>query len=341
MQFTKYNPPGTCKRQQRGQLVNIAQYAEREEIEPYQEGAREKRRVSFSDGIHNALPFVIPHHDYMFKLSAHRYPEQFWVEIAAYRLGCATGVPVPPAFAAYHEEIGTAGALIEWFYSYPGEPREEYIPGGDLFQRLIPDYERKKGSQHNVQDLIAIAREYEGKGLAHDWLAHWSKVLLFDVLIGNTDRHQDNWGIVKTGDNDSPQYHFCPVFDNGTALGHEIVAKKFNSVIKGLRGKNSAGPYVTNPKKAKHHLKWSREDTIQMPHFVLLQRLLKEFPLAKGYMRECLNFSPDDFRQEIIELSELSNDIPVASGILSRARAEFMAELIARRKELAQELLTN
>jgi hypothetical protein len=31
-----------------------------------------------------------------------------------------------------------------------------------------------------------------GKG----WLELWVKMFTFDALIGNTDRHQNNWGII-------------------------------------------------------------------------------------------------------------------------------------------------
>jgi hypothetical protein len=54
----------------------------------------------------------------------------------------------------------------------------------------------------------------------------WAKALTFDALIGNTDRHQDNWGIIITRQTEAPnkikKMRISPVFDNGTSMGHEI-----------------------------------------------------------------------------------------------------------------------
>jgi hypothetical protein len=45
--------------------------------------------------------------------------------------------------------------------------------------------------------------------------------LAFDTLIGNTDRHPDNWGLL-VGLGAAPQYAMAPAFDNGTSLAYKI-----------------------------------------------------------------------------------------------------------------------
>lgn len=40
--------------------------------------------------------------------------------------------------------------------------------------------------------------------------------LVFDALIGNQDRHAENWAIIRRADD---IYHLCPTYDHGSSLG--------------------------------------------------------------------------------------------------------------------------
>lgn len=61
-----------------------------------------------------------------------------------------------------------------------------------------------------------FVKEYTGLDI-HDYLA---KMLTFDALILNTDRHFNNIGIIANVQKNS--YYFAPIFDNGRALLSEI-----------------------------------------------------------------------------------------------------------------------
>lgn len=327
--FKKYNPPGSAhdaKRQGPGQVIDVAKWRKKEdEIEPYQEGARAKNKVLCPNPAPS--PCLIGDHDYLFKQSHKRYPAQFWVEVIAYRLGDLMGVPVPPAFVGVDSQRGFAGTVIEWFYNYPGEPREEYIRGGDLIQHRIPKYDRKKGKQHNVTDLLAIIDDHKD-ALACDWLEHWSKVLCFDALIGNTDRHQDNWGIIRRDD----RVYFSPAFDNGTAMGHELMEGKLKKTPAELER------YIWD-KRATHHLKWKRDDAKKQPHFGLLKRLLEKYPDSRGHMRSCMNFAIEAVAEEMKELLKLSNDLPERDR-LTDERADFIIHLTQARKDIIDGMIS-
>ncbi len=43
---------------------------------------------------------------------------------------------------------------------------------------------------------------------------HFLKVMIFDFIIGNSDRHSNNWAIIKNSISES----FAPVYDNGSSL---------------------------------------------------------------------------------------------------------------------------
>src|ERR1700744_5407356 len=80
-------------------------------------------------------------------------------------------------------------------------------------------YDPKTGRPHEVQRNIAVCRSF-GVPAPLEW---WAKTLAFDALIGNTDRHAENWGLLRGGPNDpATKWTMAPSFDNGPSLGYEI-----------------------------------------------------------------------------------------------------------------------
>jgi len=326
MNFFKYNGEGICKlkKQSVGQLIDVTLWRKFNEIEAYAEGARAKEIITCPTNI--PFPFLISNHKYLFKQSNKNFPAQFWVEAIAFRLGCLMDVPVPPAFIGFDRQYGTAGAVIEWFYDYPGESPEGYTRGGDLISTLIDNYDRKKGTQHNFMDIITII---EGLNLSKNWQVDWVRLFCFDALIGNTDRHQDNWGVIRSEEGD----YFSPAFDNGTAMGHEILEpdldKKLHSFDKYVLGNH-----------ARHRLKWDRNDHNRIKHFDFLQQLIIHYPNMKQHMQACLEFSKESIAQEIYGLLDLSNTLPEPYAKLTSNRANFIIKLTEYRLEKALEILT-
>ena len=298
----------------------------------YPEGARSKVVVICPDPA--PYPFLKAGHKYMFKRSSNRYPHQFWMEIAAYRLAALLGLEVPPAFAAFNFSSGESGALIEWFY----RGGTKYISGGDLFKRFIPAFDEKRGTQHNIVDLLNICRNIrvawmatvkihpmkpavsETPNLHH----YWAQCFTFDALIGNTDRHQDNWGMLFNYFNEEEQVvmRMSPFFDNGTSMAHEINEIDFNKFPES-RLKDH---YI---RKGTHHLRYDRVGNIQISHLDMMGLIKTNFPKGLGAARACLAFAPEEIWSILSELSKIEHPTP-----LSAARAEFTAQLCCLRQAL-------
>jgi len=91
---------------------------------------------------------------------------------------------------------------------------EELIEGISLINQYYPNYSAEKmydsslDEQYSIHMLVKSIRKY---GLLKDLL----KMLVFDYLIGNSDRHQNNWAIIKQGDG---IYKFSPLYDNSSSL---------------------------------------------------------------------------------------------------------------------------
>lgn len=295
----------------------------------YPEGARDKKVVWCPTP--PPFPFLSGGFRYLFKESSSRYPEQFWAEIIAYHIGKMLNVSVPKAFASYDSTGNKCGALIKWFFDEKNG--QNYIPGGDFLKAIIPDYDRKKGTQHNFQSVGALSAYFAKEvRLQDNWLMYWSKVFLFDALIGNSDRHQDNWGLIEVKQSKKRYYaRFSPAFDNGTSLGHEILEQHFHKFDNVL--------YINNYiKKGYHHIKWKVEDKKKAGHHELLVKLCRITPNVKKWMLSTLNFySPRRVDEILHNCTSLAN-IPVP---LTLKRAEFIARLLNCRHNQLSELIGN
>lgn len=196
--------------------VDISEWQRDEENSPYPEGARDKYAlISPPQPSDNR---IVPNHRYLLKFSNKRYPVQFWSELIACDIAKRMGVEAPPTFYAEDNVTGEPASLVEWFYgaAIEGEdginqivkpnPDVElsdipdsvpsthslYVSGGSYMVRHIKGYDLKKGSQHNFTTIRHIIVAFRKKWSIDYW-EHWVRTLLFDSVIGNTDRHQDNW----------------------------------------------------------------------------------------------------------------------------------------------------
>lgn len=307
------------------QPIDVSSWRRDEEFAEYPEGARDKTLLYCPSP--SPSSFLREGHRYLFKRSSPKYLEQFWVEIIAYIIGDKMDIPVPPAFVAYDSEKNQSGALIEWFL----EPitllgDEIYIPGGDYCQQYISSFDRKKGKQHNFETISMIFN-----ALGIPWKDYWAKILLFDALIGNTDRHQDNWGIIETPLQDvviKKKIRIAPVFDNGTSMGHEIPCQSF----KKFEDNNYLKRYIL---RGCHHLKWNLNDKKGMPHIDTIKKYTEIHPETCKIMIESLQkITIDDFKEIADNL--VAFNIPVR---LTAERAGFMLRLLqARHQHLLDEL---
>jgi hypothetical protein len=303
------------------QAIDIACWRGDEEFEIYPEGARDKSLLISPQ--QSEYRFLIPNHRYLFKHSFRRYPEQFWTEIIAYRLGCLLEIPVPPAFVAFNSHKEVCGSLIEWFLQYPDQPGERFNPGGDILSGVINSFDRKKGEKHN---FISIERYFTVLGkvglIDPGWLEYWCDMLLFDALIGNTDRHQDNWGLLWSLRNNMPFVRIAPVFNNGTSLGYEILESKMEN----FTNPDRVQTYI---KKGRHHLRWQLNDSQQIQHIELILKLLEQYPILKNRVQSKLSLFQLEQLQAMMSLyTRFQITIP-----LSVERADFICKLISARHQ--------
>lgn len=283
----------------------------------YPEGARSKYAYFAPEGLD--LDFILSSRRYLYKRSNKKYPDQFWGEIVAYHVGCELGVVVPPTFAAFDSETGTSGALSEWFYE---DDMANFVSGGNFMQMIDAEYDRKIGDWHNFRWVEMIALVYARTDRSNDdWRSYWSQALLFDALIGNTDRHQDNWGyLLAPLQGPNRMASLSPLFDNGTSMGNE----KWPHLLVNW---NDAD-YERYIAKGTHHMRWEKDDPKRCGHIEMIRRIAQALPETVAAMRQMIDdFSLEEIRCKLEYFQELQVPIP-----LSKERAGLYMKLLTLRK---------
>ena len=313
------------------QAIDVTDWQRDDDFARYPEGARDKKLLySSSQPLYS---FLKKNHRYLFKLSNPRYPDQFWVEIFAYRLGCQMAIPVPPAFVAY-DQTGQCAALIEWYLSPLN--LDYTISGGDYCQVAIKEFDRKKGEKHNFESVATFFTNHlplllKSFQVETNWENYWAKTFLFDALIGNTDRHQDNWAVIVHNrfidgtpfvSIETKEVCIAPVFDNGTSMGHEIYANAFQK----FDDPQKIEDYVSG---GQHHMKWALNDVERIKHSEMLVKFIETYSGARGVMLDCLNRVNSNIFENILN-NLVAFDVPLK---LSSERAAFMLKLLNYRHQ--------
>ncbi|PCI29451.1 MAG: hypothetical protein COB67_04130 [SAR324 cluster bacterium] len=149
-------------------------------------------------------------------------------------------------------------------------------------------------------------------------------MVLFDSLIGNTDRHQENWGLIFRIDGTCC---LTPLFDNGTSLGHE----RFPEHVKSWN-KQRVTTYV---RRGCHHLRYIRDEPKnRIKHFDFVKYIAKQQVLKNHMNAKMDSINPELLLDEISGLRDIDCDIRFTSE-----RFEWISRLLNIRVELIKEEL--
>lgn len=284
---------------------------------------------------------------YYFKEPKEKYPWEFWNEIIAHEVGVKLGFNVLKYEPAILEGIG--GCLSK---SMTEDFTQELIHGQQVLLRIYPEFETKKGTDHTFQLVESFFKSLNDEEERKSILKEFIEMLVFDAVIGNRDRHQQNWAIIREikvkmrtknffGFKKQPDLpiitrvvRFSPLFDNGNCLAYNIIEEKLDAFI---NDENKLYKYLFG-EKAVSHLKWYGTP---MPHIELLKHISKIYPEEVLKSASKVN---ESFNENIIKdiIFNIDNGVIFAEEkyILSPKRKELISKLIiVRTKRLLEALL--
>lgn len=142
------------------------------------------------------------------------------------------------------------------------------------------------------------------------------KLMVFDALTGEQDRHEENWGIMRIGN----QYKFSPLYDNGCNLlkyfKNETYARDY------YNGKKNFNAYINKSKT----IIYKEDNKKQYKHFELIE-----------YLNDTYH---EIVQREILNLNKLTDDVigsiveRIPDDLLTRMHKDYIINYLKKRRDI-------
>lgn len=213
-------------------------------------------------------------------------------------------------------EITHAKVELARFNGVHGSASQSFaVDGWDLFhgnQMLagkVTGYDpvtRFRQSDHTLANiLLALDRTFKQPDGRRKAKAGFAEYLVLDALIGNTDRHHENWGILRRRTADRWTGVLAPTFDHASSLGRELLDDSPGKSRKRLLAERRIPSYA---EKASGAIYWESTD--------------RRGPSPLQLVRRAVPCFPDLFKTALAKLERL--DPSTFEGILARVPPDWM-----------------
>ncbi len=181
----------------------------------------------------------------------------------------------------------------------------ELIHGNQMLERVVRGYDPNKifnQSSHTLTNIWrVIDRVFPEAEGARQGKLRFAEHLVLDALIGNTDRHHENWGILRKRVGIRWRGFIAPSFDHASSLGRELRDQDRDRRLKEGR----VGYYVQRGRGAVY---WSEDE--------------RHGPSPLELVRQASRTHPDLFRPALEKLARLDENS--LSDLVDRVPNDWM-----------------
>ena len=120
-------------------------------------------------------------------------------------------------------------------HSFASEHRV-LIHGNEVLSKALSDYDSGErnfhSADHTLENIwLALDRTYKTANDTIEAKRQLAEYLILDAVIGNTDRHSENWGTLQLGTLQIEYAHLhqdrlAPSYDHGSSLGRELMDER-------------------------------------------------------------------------------------------------------------------
>ena len=251
---------------------------------------------------------------YIAKVGHKWYPNESITEHLLTRIGQLLGLKMAES------SLVSAHGQIRFLSRYFLKRNQNLVHGAEIFADYLKDdqFVEEVEQEGETQDVFtfqfikdAIREQFPDQ--ARSILEGYTRMLAFDAIVGNNDRHHYNWGVVVHGHRRHEPY-FSPIYDSARALFWNNEESKLEEIKKDPDPQRLPAFIDQYVKNSRPKTGW---DGVNRPdHFTLIQNIYQNFPDLRSVMsdlchqqllqriRETLNseFSPlmSALRREII-----------------------------------------
>ena len=237
----------------------------------------------------------------MFKIPREDRGEH-WAEKICSEIAGVLGFPCAKVEIAIRN--GTIGCLSYFFLEK--NQGFSHFDGGKFFPF---DYDDEKNVGYNIQLINEVLSPY-------NLFKHFLFIIVFDALVANGDRHQDNWGITRHDKKDD--IRISPMYDNSACLGRELSKEKVRNLLQ------SQGDFLRYIFRSKSKIGW--DDTKKEYHFLLVKKLCNLFPNEVLSLIDNLNKLSDNKIKQIVE--------GLPSSIITNEHKLFIIKYLMKRRDI-------
>ena len=255
---------------------------------------------------------------YIAKVGQKWYPNESITEHLLTRLGQRLGLKIADS------RLMWVRGQLRFLSRYFLRPDESLIHGAEIFAGYLADAEfvqeveaRNQSREVFTYQVVEEALRSRFPDQAEEILQGFVRLLAFDAVVGNNDRHYYNWGVVTQVTGKRPA-KLAPIYDTARALFWNTTERKLASVEHGNRVNVFEKKYLDDcqPKTG-----WDGRPSIN--HFPLMGILAIERPEMLPVLRALpVEHLPQD-AQALLE-GEFA-------GLLSCRRARFVLSCLQKR----------
>lgn len=212
-------------------------------------------------------------HQWLFKYSRKNvwgFAGEHWSEKIAAEVAETLGIR--HALVELAEWKGHPGALIRKFPALV-DPGTELEHGNTLMPGLVLGYDpqKKRGQRdHTLFNMLrVVAKAFPDPMEKHEALVQFMGYLVLDALVMNTDRHHENWGVLRKASATGPASTIlAPTFDHASSLGRELPEAK---LVAWEHERQSVSRYVGRARSPIYRLAADREgmNPVEVVHLAL------------------------------------------------------------------------
>lgn len=272
---------------------------------------------------------------YMYKKSRKNTGEH-WAEIISFEIAKKLKIPCAKYYLAIFR--GDLGIITK---NLTNED-QRLIHGNELIGKSYSDINQEEIKHYHQTDHTLTRVLSYFKKSSEDVIRHpdtenkelsaldvFIGYILFDTLISNQDRHNQNWGIIRTSSGFS---YLCPTYDHGSSLGRNETEERIDKILNAKFNQQNIESYVCKARSAFYpNLQSKNQESGSRTKPLLtidaLKYAGKKFPNALEYWKSNLSaLNKDDFY-------EILNNIPDA--VMSINHKKFaLAMLMANQKRI-------
>ena len=240
---------------------------------------------------------------------------EHWAEKIAAEVAAAIGINhARVELALFEERRGSATesfavvedsdmiASLDTAESIDGHRPRSLYHGNQLLARIFGDYDPEKrfrNSRHTLENIwLALDRFFDG--ISHRSKKTIAEYVVLDAVIGNTDRHHENWALLGGRVAKRWVWIVAPSYDHASSLGREISDDRRDKLLADKRVS-----YYSE--RARGGIYWSKNDRRAPGPLELVRRSFNRYPalftptlkqlekLCNNTMTDVVNRVPEDW----------------------------------------------